>query len=351
MINNKKYIEELDKVCKKDFIDWDLLNNKCVFITGSTGLIGSFLTDVLIYRSIKYKNNIHIIANSLDVESYNRVFGSVDKKIIEPYIGDITKTIKLDSKVDYIIHAASFAFPKMFKEKPVETMLGNFIGLNNVLDIAKENSSRILYVSSGEIYGIANDDISAFCEDYQGYVDLLNFRSCYPMSKRASETLLASACKEYDIEGVIVRPSHTFGPTASRNDNRIASSFVYEALEGKDIVLKSSGSQIRSYTFLTDTVSAILCVLVKGNNSEAYNISNPNSIVTIKQLASTIAKETGVELRFDIPSDDEQKNYNKMDLGVLNSDKLLSLGWKPIYNFESGMKRNIEIIKNIGEAR
>ena len=117
-----------------------------------------------------------------------------------------------------------------------------------------------------------------------------------------------------------------------------------DALKGYDIVLKSKGEQVRSYCYITDSIKALLLVLDKGIKGEAYNLSNPNSIATIKELGLTIANYTGVKVLFDIPKNTPQ-NFNKMEMAVLDSSKLIKLGFKPLYNFQDAIKNNLDILK------
>jgi UDP-glucuronate decarboxylase len=344
---NEHYYKELEKVNNSSFIDWDKFNNKCILITGSTGMIGSFLVDTLMLRNETYKSNITIIANSSNQKSIDARFSIYSKnEKFKVLIQNVMEPLNIDFHVDYIIHAASNAYPELYDKDPVGTMMGNFIGLKNILDYSiKNNVKRVLYVSSGEIYG-KNEKNKMLSENDYGFVDILKSRSCYPMGKRASETLAVCYSKQYDCDIVIARPCHIFGPTATLNDNRISSLFVRNALKGENIVLKSNGLQKRSYCYVTDCCSALLTILDKGNSMEAYNISNSKSIITISELAHSIAKMTKTEVIFDIPSDNEKKNFNSMDYTVLNNEKLLKLGWMPMYDFESALKNNILILKN-----
>ncbi len=345
MINNIKYQEELDKVLKDKNIDFKKFQDKTIMITGATGLIGSFLVDTIMYGNKKYNMNIKIIVNSRSLDKITKRFKDyIEDKNFKILIQDVNQNISYNDKVDYIIHAASNAYPKLFKEDPVGTMLSNFLGLKNILDYAKTNKvTRVLYVSSGEIYGETEKKNSLKENDY-GYVDILSSRSCYPEAKRASETLAISYSEEYNLDVVIVRPCHTFGPTATIDDNRVSSSFMRDALKGYDIVLKSKGEQVRSYCYITDSIKALLLVLDKGIKGEAYNLSNPNSIATIKELGLTIANYTGVKVLFDIPKNTPQ-NFNKMEMAVLDSSKLIKLGFKPLYNFQDAIKNNLDILK------
>ena len=247
-------------------------------------------------------------------------------------------------KADYIIHGASNASPKAIVAEPVETMLSNFNGLNYLLNYAKENGTkRLLYISSSEVYGQKSDG-KPFKEDDYGYIDLLNPRNSYSVGKRAAETLCASYYAEYGVESVIVRPGHIYGPTASPNDDRISSAFAYAAARGEKLVMKSAGTQLRSYCHCLDCASAIIKVLMKGEPATAYNISNPDSVVTVRQMAEAIAKAGNVELVTEAASDKEKQSFNPMDNSALEAERLRKLGWRGKFEIEDGMRETVSAI-------
>ena len=120
---------------------------------------------------------------------------------------------------------------------------------------------------------------------------------------------------------------------------------MYNAADGKDIIMKSDGAQIRSYCYMLDCASAILYVLLKGKKGEAYNISNPNSIMSIRELAEYLAKVGNVRLKFELPSQDEKKAFNPMNNSSLNSEKLCGLGWSGLFDAKLGLEHTVKIIK------
>ena len=173
----------------------------------------------------------------------------------------------------------------------------------------------------------------------------MNPRNAYASSKRAAETLCASYYKQYGVKSSIVRPGHIYGPTATKSDSRVGSSFAYSVAEGNDIVLKSEGKQIRSYCYTLDCATAILTVLLRGDPATAYNISNPSSIISIRELAGLYAKEGGVKLRFNQPSESEKAVFNPMDNSSLNSEKLEGLSWKGLFDAKTGTSHTIVALK------
>lgn len=322
------------------------LKGKSILITGATGLICSAIVDLLIICNEQMNYNMHLYVAGRDGNRANNRFYPYSGKSYFEYVKyDATRKNYFEFKVDYIIHGASNAFPALIQSKPIDTMLDNFVGIYNLLEYATKCSvENVLYISSSEVYG-KKENNNPFKEDEYGYVDLLKERSSYPVSKRAAETLCACFSAENGLKTTIVRPGHIYGPTASRSDNRISSTMAYDAVDGKDIVLKSNGSQIRSYMYMLDCASAILCVLVNGENSTAYNIANSNSICSIKELAEKFSVCGNVDLVYDLPDEAEKKAFNPMNNSSLNSDKLELLGWKGKYDIDKGVRHTIDILK------
>ena len=211
----------------------------------------------------------------------------------------------------------------------------------------KHCGKRLLYVSSGEVYGQGDVSISAFKEEYAGYVNALSPRSCYPLSKRTTENLCVSYWKQYGGETVIVRPCHTYGPCMTTTDNRAHVQFFHNALDGEDILLKSAGRQMRSYNYVADCVAGLLTVLINGEPGEAYNLANPESRLTIAQLAAKIAKAESKKVVFEDPTSVEIANQSPIAKQVLDTQKLEKLGWKPAFSIEEGISHTLSICNGI----
>lgn len=322
----------------------DRLYRKCILITGATGMICSAVAEILFYLNKEKSADIQIVLAGRNKDRMKERFHCfIEGKDYTFCQYDATSDTPLNIKTDYFIHGASNADPGKYAKEPVETMLANIIGLNTLLKSALVNQTkRLLYISSSEIYG-RKEEKRPYKEDDYGFVDILNPRASYPSSKRATETLCSAYSAEYGLDTVIARPGHIYGPTITDSDSRASAQFTRKAKAGEDIIMKSSGSQLRSYCYTLDCASAILTVLINGKSGEAYNISNPNSIVTIREMAEALAKAGNVNIVFENPSDIEKRNYNLMDNSSLNSDKLLELDWKPLFPIQEGANRTIEL--------
>lgn len=343
---SKQYIEGLKAVTK--CVDWTQLKERRILITGATGLIGSAIVDLLMWMNKEEELGATIYAASRNPESVYRRFDPYGEKmglIAVEY--DAMNPVDFSFEVDYIIHAASNASPDAYVEFPVDTMLGNIIGVHEMLEYAKgKDVKRIVYISSSEVYG-SREIGGAWIENEYGYVDLLNPRASYSMGKRAAETLCISYVKQYDCPVSIVRPGHIYGPTARNADRRVSSEFMKLALNKRDIVLKSSGTQIRSYCHCLDCATAILTVLVKGGNGVAYNISNRNSIITIYEMAELIAEYSGIHVKYQLPKDCERNAFNPMQNSSLDSNRIEKLGWSGVFDAKKGLEHTIDVLREL----
>ena len=341
--DNKLYIEDLEKICSLP-LPWENLRNKTVMISGATGMIGSFLIDVLVHKDI----NINIRALGRSTQKAASRFASYwDKDFFSFTECDINTATDFGSDApDYIFHAASSTHPKAYSAHPISTVTANIIGTNNLLAYgASKNIKRFVFASTVEIYGENRGDTERFSEDYLGYIDCNTMRAGYPESKRCGEALAQAYIAEKNMDVVLPRLSRTYGPTLLSSDTKALSQFLHKGIAGEDIVLKSEGNQYYSYSYVADAVSGILYVMLLGENGNAYNIADPSSDITLKELAQIIAGYAGKSVVFELPDEAERKGYSTATKALLDSSKLKSLGWKSIYDIRSGLIRTMDILK------
>ncbi|MDR1629903.1 MAG: NAD-dependent epimerase/dehydratase family protein [Oscillospiraceae bacterium] len=345
---NPAYKKDLIKAIEST-LGIDRLKKKRVMLTGATGLIGSFLVDMLVLYNQQHNSEIEIYALGRSADRLKVRFGETEKPSLHYVEHDVNHEIAFDFPVDYLIHAASNAYPAVFHSDPVGTLMSNVMGTKRLLDYARQQSTkRFLFVSSGEVYGQGDAATDSYSEEYSGYIDPLQPRACYPVSKRAAETLCVSYTKQYGLDTVIVRPCHTYGPNATSEDNRANVQFVNNALNGEDIVLNSAGQQLRSYCYVADCASAILSVLINGKTAEAYNIANPASKVTIAEFAAIVAAQQGKKVLFLNPDAKALEERTPIQKQVLCTKKLEDLGWTGRYSVEKGVEQIFKILKYTG---
>ena len=335
------YKDDIKDVAKLS-LPWEKLSGCNILITGATGLIGSCLVEVLMSRpGIDY----HVYASGRNEKRAKERFKDfVQNPYFHFFKYDVMKPMEGYTDFQFIIHAASNASPNFFATKPVEVIKANIDGVANLMDYGLQHGlKRFLFISSGEVYG--EGDGRVFTEDYSGYVNPTSPRSCYPSSKRAAETLCVSYGAEYGIDTVIARPCHTYGPNFTESDNRVYAQFIRNVLNGEDIVMKSTGAQFRSWCYVVDCVSAILHILLKGENGQAYNIADESSNISIRELAEMIAEIGGKKVVIDLPSDLEKAGFNVVTKSVFSSFKIRDLGWYPKDTIAENIKKTFLFIK------
>lgn len=344
--NSRIFMSDIERTAEN--MELEKLYGSSVLITGASGLICSGIADILFYANTEKNAGIDIyLAGRSEDKMRERFARYADTPHYHFVSYDAAEASRFDFHVDYIIHGASNASPGAIQREPVETMTDNIMGVKNLLEYAKSVAAkRLLFVSSSEVYGNTGSG-EPFTESDYGYTDILNPRSSYSVGKMAAETMCASFTHEYGLDTVIARPGHIYGPTASRADNRVASLFAYAAAQRRDLVLKSDGAQLRSYCYMLDCDSAILTILLKGDRGEAYNISNPASVMTIRQMAERYAEYGGVKLIFDMPTAEERAAFNPMANSSLDSRKLTKLGWRGLFDGEEGIGHTVSILKEI----
>lgn len=314
------------------------LSYRSILITGANGLVGSTLIDALM-RQVKECRVFAMCRNRGKAEK--RFAAYIGKKNFNLIIQDVCEPLNEKIHLDFLVHAASPAHPTAFSAEPVQVMRANLLGTINLLEYCKGTNTRFLLISTGEIYGESRESADSFAEQDTGYLNSMDFRSCYPESKRAAETLCASYLRQYGTDTVVARLCYVYGPNIIEENDRADAQFLRKAVSGENIVLKSAGEQVRTYCYVKDAVAALLTILLKGKSGEAYNIADKDSILSIRRYAETLCRFAGVSLNFELPDCIEQKGYSKIPRSVLNAEKLEALGWRPQYTLEEGLKETL----------
>lgn len=324
----------------------DALKGASLMITGASGMVGACLTDLLGLANDRLGLNLHIYALCRSADRARARFAHLP--CVEPMACDLTKPLHGLPRADYIVHAASNAHPMAFSTDPVGTMQSNILGTMNLLShLVSTGGRRLLFISTGEIYGENPAVTDGFSEDSFGKIDPMNPRSCYPESKRAAETLCAAYVRQFGADAVVARLCYIYGPTIAPDNSRADAQFLRKALAQEDIVMKSAGSQLRSYCYAADAAGALLTVLLKGVAGQAYNVANRESVHTIREYAQTLARLAGVEVVFDLPPEAEKAGYSTVSRAVQNPARLEALGWRAAATLEEGLSHTLEILKEM----
>lgn len=269
------------------------------------------------------------------------VFADVkDREEFHVICADISEKLSTPFPVDYIVHGANSTASKDFLTQPVEVIKSILYGTTNVLEFAKEKRIKsMVYLSSMEVYGITDPQKETVTEYDIGFIDTSAVRSCYPEGKRMAENLCTCYAKEYDVPVKIARLAQTFGAGVDYHDNRVFAQFTKAAIEKKNIVLHTQGNSKRNSCYTTDAIRGVLCMLNNGKNGETYNIANPQTSITIKDIAQLVAQKIAdgkIDVEFDL---DTQAGYSVDFQFNMNVEKMEKLGWKSYVELEEMYKR------------
>jgi nucleoside-diphosphate-sugar epimerase len=348
---NSLYREDLERIAALE-LPWEGLAGKNLLLSGITGLIGSFLTDVLMTKN-REGLELRITGITRDpgkaAERFSRWQGDPRLRLIQ---GDINSPIRQEApeKTEYVLHLASHTHPMQYSGDPIGTIATNIIGLQNMLEYAAEHGAeRFAFASSNEIYGENRGDAELFDESYCGYIDCNTMRAGYPESKRCGEALCQAYRAQKGLDIVIPRLTRSYGPTMLMSDTKAISQFIRRGIAGEDIVLKSAGTQYYSYTYMADAVGGLLTVLLKGKSGEAYNIADERSDIRLKDLAELIAENAGTQVVYEIPDAAEAAGYSRATKARLDGRKLQALGWQAAYDMKTGIGRTMQVLKEIRE--
>jgi UDP-glucuronate decarboxylase len=327
------------------FQGWERFHNKVVLITGASGFLPAYMVEVLHHLSTSRKANVHIIAQVRNRQRassrFAHLLGSTFLEIVEQ---DVCSPYLPEGKIDFIVHAASQASPKFYGSDPVGTLNANVLGTNNLLEIARNKQvEKFLYFSSSEVYGQLPPEKIPTSESDYGYLDPTNVRACYAEGKRMGETMCVSWSHQYNVPVSIVRPFHTYGPGMDLNDGRVYADFISDIVHGRDIIMKSDGSAIRAFCYISDATKAFFTVLLNGKNAEAYNVGNDGgqcSIIDLAQQLILLFPEKGLKVVKQSQSEGPYINslVSRIAPGI---DKLKLLGWIPETSIENGFLRTI----------
>ena len=310
---------------------------KRILVTGGSGFVGSNLCSEL----VKDGNNYVIALDNYYTSNESNIANLLALSNFEFIEHDVIEAIDLDG-IDEIYHLASPASPKQYQKDPVFTFRTNIWGSYNMLNLALNNKARILLASTSEVYG--DPLVHPQVESYWGNVNTIGIRSNYDEGKRGAETLFMDFYRQYGVDIKIIRIFNTYGPKMEKDDGRVVSNFINQALNNEDITIYGDGSQTRSFQYVSDLVNGMIRMMGSENFTGPVNLGNPieRSIKDFAQEVLKLISDSSSKIVFkDLPKDDPK--VRKPD----NSLAKEKLGWEPVVSLEDGLKKTIEYFKDI----
>lgn len=303
------------------------LAGKTILVTGATGMIGSTIVRTILGDD----SDSRVLALVRNEAKARAMFADLSGERLTFVVSDITDPLSISEPVDYIVHGASQTASKAFVCDPVGIIKTAVDGTRNVLEMAREKRVKALvYLSTMEVYGTPQTD-DKITEAHGTSLDTMTVRSSYAESKRMCEVLCAAYHAQYGVPARVLRLCQTFGPGVNYDDNRVFAEFVRCAVEGRDIVLHTTGETRRNYLYTEDAVGAILTVLLHGQDGEAYNAANEAIYCSIREMAEMVAEIcTNGRIKVRIETEDEGVHgYAPVLRMNLDTGKLRQLGWLP----------------------
>ena len=335
-------LNDTKEIINSKYVNWNEFQNKTILVTGATGLIGS----KIIESFLLIKKNITILALARNKERLENMFkNEIEQQRVIPIYQDITQAINYEGAVDFIIHTACGTASKGFIETPVETINTIINGTQNILKFAQlKQVKSIVHLSSMEVYG--ETDFSRetpLKEEDLGYINILNTRSSYSEGKRLAETLCVAFASEYNIPVKIARLVQIIAANADPLDPRIVTYIANCAVNKTPITLQSTGASARNFCYITDCITGILTILLKGENGHSYNVANKNAFTSIKELAELITQKYTLEKTiFNIDTTGKYPAPSKL---FVDTTQLEKLDWSAQINLETMFERVIESFK------
>ncbi len=304
-----------------------------ILLTGAAGFLGSHLSSRLVSEGHQV-----IGVDDLSTGSLENLSSLIGEKNFDFLEHDVRSP--LDLKVDAILNFACPASPVHYQADPVRTIETNFLGIINMLHLAKSNNALLLQASTSEVYG--DPELSPQPEEYWGNVNPIGIRSCYDEGKRAAETLCFDYRRQHQVDTRVIRIFNTYGPNMAVGDGRVVSNFVVQALQNRDISIYGDGTQTRSFCFVTDLVEGIYKVLSLNQMPlSPINLGNPNEF-TMLELAKAVISATGSSSQIvfhPLPEDDPKQRRPDISL----AKKVLE--WEPSIQLEDGNNLTIEYFR------
>ena len=325
------------------------IKNQTILITGGAGFLGKNIVWTLQELNKNHNTNCKIIVVDNYVTGLKDELEDDDNTILLK--GDITKEIKLDGEIDYIIHAAGIASPIFYTKYKLETIDVSIQGTKRVLELARKKQSKgVLFFSTSEVYGSPSAENVPTPETFNGNVSCVGPRAHYDEPKRMAETLCVTYASIYDMKVNIVRPFNVYGPGMRLDDGRGVINIIKYALQNKDLPIYGDGLSTRTWTYITDATIGFIKTLFAEISGEAFNIGMDNPEISTIELSKLIVNLSDSDSKLtivDAPIEAYEKGFDVLRRCPDISKSKNMLGFKPVIKVDEGLKRTIDWMREV----
>ena len=327
-------------------LPWEFFRNKTVLVSGASGFLPAYMVETLLYLREKRQYDVKVIGMVRNLERAKSRFAHYEgNPALRLVLHDVCVPFSFDEKLDVIIHAASQATPKYFRDDPVGTLLPNVVGTAQLLNLARDRKVECFgFFSTSGVHGFVDPSCYPVKEDCYGILNPTDLSSCYLESKRMGENMCIAWRHQYGVPVKIIRPAITYGPELKLDDGRSFADFVASMVLGKDIELTSDGTAYRNYCYISDATIGFFLVLLKGEIGQAYNVASEEEIRIVdlaRKLTSEVFPEKKLKVVFKTPpgKDFLRVHYSRSAVDI---SKLKALGWKQQVPLDEGFRRTVE---------
>ncbi len=333
--------EDIDEIVKRLDTVADEFEGKRILLAGGQGFLGRYFLSVFTrLNETRFKQNCELIIldnfiTAGEAGKDQKPFPDVD------YIEhDVSTSISIDKKLDFIIHCAGIASPYYYRAYPLETLDVAIMGNRHLLQLASEHQARYTFFSSSEIYGDPDPKHIPTPESYRGNVSSQGPRACYDESKRMGETLCYVFHNLHGVATNIIRPFNVYGPGMQEADYRVLPNFANRIKAKAPLKVYGGGNQTRTFCYVSDAINGFLRVISMGVPGETYNIGNPKPEISMVELVEYCSKALGREVAHTLieypdsyPADEPNRRCPDI------KKARLQIGYEPKVDITTGLTR------------
>lgn len=289
--------QDLDHIFRHTETLWEELRGQSVFLTGGTGFVGTWLLESLLWATDKLNLRVTVVVLTRQPERFRErsphLAGHPATRVLP---GDMVRFDAPDGAFRFVIHAATEQYFEPDAERPLGRFGADVEGTRAVLEFARRHGvRRLLFTSSGAVYGRQPSEMTHMPEDYAGAPSTIDTGSAYGQAKRVSEFMSVMYGRVYGFDAIIARLFAFVGPLLPLDANYAVGNFIRDVIRGGPVRVTGDGTPYRSYLYAADLAVWLWTILLRGEPARPYNVGSTEAL-TIAQLAQAVARDRAIEI-------------------------------------------------------